>query len=64
MASENLPPQIVARLMTEIRDLVRNPPGNFGIFLLSESLDGIEYVENEDGDTVSEIHAIISGPGK
>lgn len=27
MASENFPPQIVARLMTEIRDLVRFPPG-------------------------------------
>eukprot|EP00604_Paraphysomonas_vestita_P000642 CAMPEP_0174825002 /NCGR_PEP_ID=MMETSP1107-20130205/40729_1 /TAXON_ID=36770 /ORGANISM="Paraphysomonas vestita, Strain GFlagA" /LENGTH=226 /DNA_ID=CAMNT_0016055493 /DNA_START=94 /DNA_END=774 /DNA_ORIENTATION=- len=50
MASENLPPQIVSRLLSEIRELVRNPP------------DGIEYVDNEDGDTVSEIHAIISGP--
>jgi ubiquitin-protein ligase len=52
MASPNLAPQIVSRLMNEIRDLVRSPP------------DGIEYVESEDCDTVSEIHAIISGPGR
>jgi len=49
MATENLAPQVISRLMGEIRDLVRNPP------------DGIEYVDNEDS-TVSEIHAMISGP--
>ncbi|CAE7460990.1 UBE2S, partial [Symbiodinium microadriaticum] len=36
--------------MLEIRDLTRRPP------------DGVEYVDNEDGNTLSEIHAIISGP--
>ncbi len=36
--------------MGEIRDLVRTPP------------EGIEYVDNDDG-TVTEIHAIITGPG-
>ena len=49
MATENLAPQIISRLMAEIRDLVRNP------------VEGIEYVDNEE-NTVSEIHAIISGP--
>ena len=52
MASENLAPQIISRLMNEIRDLVRRPP------------DGIEYVHNEEEDeSVTEIHAIITGPG-
>ena len=36
----------------EIRDLTRRPS------------DGIEYVENEDGNSLSEIHALITGPGK
>lgn len=37
--------------MAEIRDLVRRPA------------DGIEYLDNEDGDnSVSEIHAMITGP--
>lgn len=49
MATENLAPQVISRLMAEIRDLVRNPP------------EGIEYVDNEDS-SVSEIHAMISGP--
>ncbi len=49
MATENLAPQIISRLMAEIRDLVRNP------------VEGIEYVDNDE-NTVSEIHAIISGP--
>lgn len=49
MASENFAPQIISRLMTEIRDLVRSPP------------DGVEYCESEE-NSVSEIHAIISGP--
>lgn len=39
--------------MGEIRDLVRKP------------VEGVEYVPNEDGDDcVSEVHAIITGPGK
>ena len=49
MATENLAPQVISRLMGEIRQLVRNPP------------DGIEYVQNDE-NSVSEIHAIISGP--
>lgn len=49
MATENLAPQVISRLLGEIRDLVRNPP------------DGIEYVENDE-QSVSEIHAIITGP--
>jgi ubiquitin-conjugating enzyme E2 S len=35
--------------MSEMRDLIRNPP------------EGIEYVENEE-NSVSEIHAVIMGP--
>ena len=53
MATENLAPQVVSRVMGEIRQLVRN------------KADGIEYVVNDnegDADSVSEIHAIISGP--
>eukprot|EP01031_Cornospumella_fuschlensis_P025165 gene25165-30391_t len=49
MATENLAPQIISRLMGEIRDLVRTPP------------DGIEYIASEDS-SVSEIHAHIDGP--
>ena len=37
--------------MGEIRDLVKNPT------------DGIRYVENDE-DTVSEIHAVLDGPGQ
>jgi ubiquitin-protein ligase len=51
MATENLAPQVISRIMGEIRDLVRSPP------------DGVTYTENED-NTVSEIHAIIQGPGR
>jgi ubiquitin-protein ligase len=40
------------RLMSEIRDLMRHPA------------EGIEYIENEDGNSLSEIHALITGPGK
>lgn len=49
MATENLAPQVISRLLGEIRDLVKRPP------------DGIEYVENDE-QSVSEIHAIITGP--
>ena len=49
--AENLGPQIVARIMGEIRDLVKNP------------IEGISYVENEE-NSVSEIHAILTGPGE
>lgn len=52
MATENLAPHIISRLMNEIRDLVRRPA------------EGIEYVNDEDDESVSEIHAIMSGPGK
>ncbi|CAM9335573.1 unnamed protein product, partial [Ectocarpus fasciculatus] len=50
MASENLAPHIISRLMNEIRDLVRRPA------------DGIEYVTDDDDESVTEIHAILSGP--
>lgn len=56
MASENLAPQVISRLMSEIRDLIKAPP------------EGIEYLDNEgDGEggsssSVSEIYAVISGP--
>jgi len=30
MASENLPPKVVSRLMVEIRDLARRPPDGIG----------------------------------
>ena len=50
MASENLAPSVISRIMIEIRDIARNPP------------DGIRYVENEE-NTVSEIHAVMEGPG-
>ena len=39
------------RLMLEIRDLMRRPP------------EGVEYIEREDSNSLSEIHALISGPG-
>lgn len=51
MATENLAPQVISRLMGEIRNLVKHPS------------DGIEYVDNDE-NSVSEIHAIITGPGK
>ena len=50
MATENLAPQVISRLMNEIKDLVKSPA------------EGIEYVENDE-NSVSEIHAMISGPG-
>ena len=50
MACENLAPQILSRIMGEIRELVRNPP------------DGIEYCNDQEDSTLSEIHAIITGP--
>jgi len=50
MATENLAPQVISRLMTEIKDLVKTPA------------EGIEYLENDE-NSVSEIHAMISGPG-
>ena len=43
-------PQVISRLMTEIKDLIINPP------------EDIIYIEQDD-DTVTEIHAQISGPG-
>lgn len=47
MASESLPPAVVSRVMSEIRDLVRHP------------VDGIEY--EEEDNTVSEVNGSISG---
>jgi ubiquitin-conjugating enzyme E2 S len=49
MATENLTPQIISRLMGEIRELVRHPP------------EGVEYIAADDS-SVSEIHAFIEGP--
>ena len=48
--SENLPPQVITRVLREIRELVQSPPL------------GITYVPSDD-DTVTEIHAQIEGPG-
>jgi len=48
---ENLSPQIIARLMGEIRELCRAPKDC-----------GIEYLDQDDGNTVSEIYATITGP--
>ena len=50
MATDSLSPQIISRLMSEVRDLMRHAP------------DGIAYVEN-DSNSLSEIHAVIDGPG-
>ena len=66
MATDNLPPQIVTRILSEIRDLVKNPA------------EGIEYFDPDDQEncellssigfstsyrpSISEIHAIIKGP--
>lgn len=49
MATENLAPQMVSRLMGEIRQLNRNAP------------EGVQYIQSEE-NSVSEIHALISGP--
>ena len=49
MSSENLSPQVLQRLMKELRKLSRNPP------------EGIKYIPNTD-DNISEIHAEILGP--
>lgn len=49
MATENLAPQVISRLMGEIRHLVKTPP------------EGIQYIESDE-NSVSEVHAIISGP--
>ena len=38
--------------MNEIRDLVRRPA------------EGIEYINDDDEESVTEIHALMSGPGK
>jgi len=49
-AAENLAPQIISRVMGEIRQLVRSKS------------DGIEYVNDTEETHVSEVHAIITGP--
>jgi hypothetical protein len=49
-STENLSPHIMTRVMREIRDLVKAP------------VDGIQYEENED-NSMSEIHAVLTGPG-
>ena len=47
--AENLAPSVISRLLSEIRELRKNPP------------DGVSYVENEE-NSVSEIHAVLEGP--
>lgn len=49
MNDVNLAPQVISRILGEIRDLNRKPA------------DGIEFIDNEE-NSVSEIHAIITGP--
>jgi ubiquitin-conjugating enzyme E2 S len=49
MATENLAPQMVSRLLGEIRQLVRHPP------------EGVQYIESDE-NSVSEVHALITGP--
>lgn len=49
MATENLAPQVISRLMGEIRDLVKKPS------------EGITYCDNDE-TSVSEIYAVITGP--
>lgn len=49
MSPHNLAPQIISRLMSEVREVVKSPP------------EGVEILLEEDS-SVSEIHAIISGP--
>jgi ubiquitin-conjugating enzyme E2 S len=49
MATENLAPQVISRLLGEIRLLNKQPP------------EGIQYVESDE-NSVSEVHAIIKGP--
>jgi len=49
MTTENLAPQVISRLLGEIREVCKTPP------------DGCTYEAGEE-ETVSEIHAIISGP--
>lgn len=49
MSTENLAPQVITRILGEIRELVRFPP------------DGIEYLESEE-NSVCELYAMITGP--
>jgi len=49
MNDVNLAPQVISRILSEIRDLNRNPA------------DGIEFIDNEE-NSVSEIHSIVTGP--
>lgn len=46
---ENLPPQVITRLIKELRKLSRSPP------------EGIKFIPNID-DRIGEIHAEIEGP--
>ncbi len=49
MSDVNFSPNVISRILGEIRDLNKNPA------------DGIEFIDNEE-NSVSEIHAVISGP--
>ena len=48
-SSENLSPQVIGRLIKELRKLTRKPP------------EGIKFIPNDD-DKIGEIHAEIEGP--
>lgn len=51
MAAENLSPQIISRVLSEIRDLTRS------------AVEGISYWDTDsDTNSLSEIHALITGP--
>jgi hypothetical protein len=51
MSHDNIAPQVITRILREVRDLSRKPA------------DGIAYMDNTE-NSVAEIHAIITGPGK
>ena len=49
MSDVNLAPQVISRIMGEIRDLNKKPA------------EGIEFIDNEE-NSISEVHAVITGP--
>jgi ubiquitin-protein ligase len=51
MSCDNIAPQVITRILREVRDLSRKPA------------DGITYVDNTE-NSIAEVHAIITGPGE
>jgi len=49
MSDINLSPQVISRIMGEIRDLIKKP------------IEGITFIDNEE-NSVAEIYAVITGP--